>query len=184
MLSALDILFGGALLVAGRRLFWLFVGAIGFIIGVEASIRLFRGDELATILAGLVLGVVFALLAVFVESLAIGLAGFLGGGYIALSLAGLLGMDSNSVGVIAFVVGGIVGVILIIVLFEWALITISSLAGASMVVTGLRLAGSSAGTAFLILLLAGVIIQGLALRRGTTAPKKPSEPTRLNVPRV
>ena len=71
MLAALDVLFGGALLVAGRRLFWLFVGAIGFIIGVEIAIRLFRGTEIVTILAGLVLGAVFALLAVFAESIAI-----------------------------------------------------------------------------------------------------------------
>ncbi len=183
MLSALDVILGGALLLAGRRLFWLLVGAIGFVIGVEVAIRLFGATEIPTVLAGLVLGAVFALLAVFVESLAIGLAGFLGGGYIGVSLAALLGLDNNAVSGIAFVAGGIVGVILIVVLFEWALITISSLAGASMIVTGLRLSGSSAGTAFVILLLAGVIIQGLALRRGTAAPSKPVEPPRLNVPR-
>ncbi len=183
MLAALDVIFGGALLVAGRRLFWLFVGAIGFIVGVEVSIRLFRGTEIVTILAGLVLGAVFALLAVFVESLAIGLAGFLGGGYIGVSLASLLGLDGNAAAGIAFVIGGIVGVILIVVLFEWALITISSLAGASMVVAGLRLTGSAAATAWLVLMLAGVIIQGLALRRGTVAPTKPTEPPRLNVPK-
>lgn len=172
MLAALDVLFGGALLVAGRRLFWLFVGAIGFIIGVEVAIRLFRGTEIMTILAGLVLGAVFALLAIFVESIAIGLAGFLGGGYIVVSLASLLGFNGNAAAAIAFIVGGIAGVILVAALFEWALITISSLAGASMVVTGLRLGGNSAATAFLILVLAGVIIQGLAFRKGGVAPRR------------
>ncbi len=184
MLAALDVIFGGVLLLAGRRLFWFLVGAIGFIIGVEVSIRLFRGTEIPTVVAGLVLGVIFALLAVFVESLAIGLAGFFGGGYIGVSLAGLLGMNGNAAATIAFIVGGIVGVALVVVLFEWALITISALAGASMVVAGLRLGAGAAATAFLILMLAGVIIQGLALRRGTVGPTRPtSQPGQLNVPR-
>lgn len=172
MLGTLDVLFGGALLLAGRRLFWFFVGAIGFVIGVELSIRLFHGTEIFTVLAGLILGVIFAFLAVFAESIAIGVAGFLGGGYIGLSLAGLLGLNGNGAAVISFIAGGILGVILVVALFEWALITISSLVGASMVVAGLRLGGSSAATAFLILLLAGVIIQGLALRRGRAMPRR------------
>jgi hypothetical protein len=175
MLGALDVLLGGALLVAGRRLFWLVVGAIGFIIGVEVAIRLFRGSELSTVLAGLVLGAIFALLAVFVESIAIGLVGFLGGGYVGMSLAGLVGLDGNGAAAIAFVIGGVVGVILIAALFEWALITISSLAGASMVVTGLRLGGSGAVTPYVLLVLAGVVIQGLALRRRGVAPRRANQ---------
>lgn len=172
MLGILDIIFGGALLVAGRRLFWLFVGVIGFIVGVELSIRLFHGNDLFTILAGLVLGLLFALLAVFVETLAIGLSGFLGGGYVGLSIAQMLGSPSNAVLGIAFLVGGVIGVALVYWLFDWALISISSLAGSSMVVTGLHLRSSVAGTAFLVLLIAGVLIQGFAMRRGTTTPNR------------
>jgi hypothetical protein len=37
MLNFLNALFGGALLVAGRKLFWLFVGVIGFIIGIAVQ---------------------------------------------------------------------------------------------------------------------------------------------------
>lgn len=173
LLSVLQVIFGGALLVIGRRLFWLFVGAIGFIVGVEIALRLFHGNELFTVMAGLALGVMFALLAIFVESIAIGLAGFLGGGYVGLSLAALLGMKGSALQAIAFIVGGIVGVILVIALFEWALITISSLAGASMVLAGLHLGPAAAGGAFLILLLAGVIIQGLSMRRETEPPRRP-----------
>ncbi len=172
MLALLDIVFGGALLVAGRRLFWLFVGVIGFIVGVEVSARLFGGTDPVTVLAGLVLGVIFALLAIFVETLAIGLSGFLGGGYVGLSLAELLGLHANAALGAAFVIGGIVGVILVFVLFDWALITISSLAGSSMVVSGLHLRAPAAGTVFLILLLAGVLIQGFALRRSGATPNR------------
>ena len=55
MLNFLNALFGGALLIAGRKLFWLFVGVIGFIIGAQIATRFFHGSELITIIAGLVL---------------------------------------------------------------------------------------------------------------------------------
>ncbi len=166
IINILDLILGGILLVAGRRLFWLLVGAIGFAIGVMIATRFFHGNELTMILAGLVLGVIFALLAIFVESVAIGIAGFLGGGYVLLSIAGMLGLDRGGAWTwIIFVVGGIIGVILVAVLFNWALITISSLAGASLVVAAFGMTAATAGLVYLGLVIAGVLIQGTALRR-------------------
>ena len=172
MLNLLSIIIGGALLVAGRKIFWLFVGAIGFVIGIEIATRFFHGSELTMILAGLVLGLIFAGLAVFVESIAIGIAGFLGGGYVLLSLATMLGFDKGLISGIAFIVGGILGVILVVLLFDWALISISSLAGASIVVRALPLAAATAGLVYLGLLLAGVLMQGSALRNEQRAHNK------------
>ena len=76
MIARLTLLLG-ALLLVGRKLFWLFVGTIGFVIGIQVATRFFHGSELITIVAGLVLGIIFAVLAIFLESIAI--AGFLGG---------------------------------------------------------------------------------------------------------
>ncbi len=166
VLSILDLVLGAILLVAGRRLFWLLVGALGFVIGVTIATRFFHGSELTMILAGLVLGVIFALLAIFLESVAIGIAGFLGGGYVLLSIAGMLGLDRGGiVSWIIFAVGGVIGVILVALLFTWALITISSLAGASMVVAAFGMTAATAGLVFIGLVIAGVLIQGTALRR-------------------
>ncbi len=165
-LALLNLVIGAILLVAGRRLFWLLVGGIGFVIGVMLAQRFFSGNELTMVLAGLVLGAIFALLAIFLESVAIGIAGFLGGGYILLSLAGMLGLDRGGIGSwIIFVVGGIIGVILVALLFNWALITISSLAGASMVVAAFGMTAATAGIVYIILVIAGVLIQGTTLRR-------------------
>ncbi len=170
MLNFLNAIFGGALLIAGRKLFWLFVGVIGFLIGVEVATRFFHGSDLVTIAVGLGLGVIFAILAIFLQTLAIGVAGFLGGGYILLSLAGLFGMDKGVTTWIVFVIGGIIGVALTAWLFDWALITISSLAGSSMVVNAFHFGGSTAALIFIVLVLIGVALQGSALRaeqRGT-----------------
>ena len=166
LVSIVDLVLGAILLVAGRRLFWLLVGAIGFVIGVMLATRFFHGTELTMILAGLVLGIIFALLAIFLESVAIGIAGFLGGGYVLMSIAGMLGLDRGGVETwIIFVVGGVIGVILVAVLFSWALITISSLAGASMVVAAFGMTTATAGLVFIGLVIAGVLIQGTAMRR-------------------
>ena len=165
MLSLLNIILGGTLLVLGRRLFWLFVAAIGFVIGIQAANRFFHGSEITMIVAGLVLGIVFALIAIFVESLAIGIAGFLGGGYVLLSIASLFGLDQGATTWVAFILGGIIGVALIAFLFDWALISISSLAGASMIVGGFHFSSSNGSVIFLVLLIAGVLIQGTELRK-------------------
>jgi hypothetical protein len=163
MLNFINVILGGALLVAGRKLFWLFVGVIGFIIGVEIATRFFHGSQLTTIVVGLALGIIFAILTIFLETLAIGIAGFLGGGYILLSLAGAFGLDKGILTWIIFIIGGFIGAALVAVLFDWALITISALAGSSMIVRALPLASSTAAV-FIVLLLIGVVIQGSALR--------------------
>jgi hypothetical protein len=164
MLGILNVVIGGALLVVGRKIFWLFVGAIGFIIGIQIATRFFHGSELITIFAGLTLGIIFSVLAIFLESIAIGIAGFLGGGYALLGIVTLFSLDHGPIAWIAFIVGGIIGIALVAFLFDWALISISSLAGASMVVGGFHFGPSTGSVVFLVLLIAGVLIQGSELR--------------------
>src|SRR5512146_133518 len=117
LLAILNLVIGAILLVAGRKLFWLLVAGIGFVIGAMLATRFFNGNELTMILAGLVLGAIFALLAIFLESVAIGIAGFLGGGYILLSIAGMLGLDRGGLwSWVIFAIGGIIGIILVALL--------------------------------------------------------------------
>jgi len=165
MLGILNVVFGGALLLFGRKLFWLFVGALGFVVGIQVATRFFHGSELVTIVAGLVLGIIFALLAIFLESIAIAIAGFLGGGYILLNITALFGLDKGVATWLAFIIGGIIGLILVSILFDWALIIISSLAGASMVVSGFNFGIATGGLIFLVLLIVGVLIQASELRK-------------------
>jgi hypothetical protein len=160
----LEVILGSGLLLAGRRLFWLLLGAIGFAVGVETARRFLHGTDLLTLVAAIGLGILFALLAVFIESIAIGLAGFLGGGYVLVTLSAILGLHGRTADITAFVIGGIIGVALVVVLFDWALISISSLAGAAMVVGGLGLGPPIRGPAYLGLLLLGVLVQGFTLR--------------------
>jgi hypothetical protein len=165
MLSVISIILGGALLIAGHRLFWLFVGAAGFVAGLQLATQFWQGPEILAIIVGLVVGVIFALLAIFLQGLAIGVAGFLAGGYILTVLTGMIGLNQGAFSWLVYVIGGIIGVLLVIFLFDWALITLSSLAGASLITQALLLPSGIGGVVFLALVIVGVVIQGSMLQR-------------------
>jgi hypothetical protein len=173
VLGFLNVLLGAGLLVAGRKLFWLLVGAIGFLVGIEIATHLIHTSQVLSIVVALAVGIAFALLAVFLETVAIGLAGFLGGGFASQAATALLGFDRPNVSLIAFVGGGILGVVLVVSLFNWALITISSLAGASMIVRGFGLLPRLGAILYVALFIIGLVFQGMVLRgEGSTSPKQ------------
>lgn len=165
MVSLVTAIVGIGLLLAGRKIFWLFVGGIGFLIGIELARRIAFPSDWMIVVAALGLGLIFALLAVFLESIAIGIAGFLGGGLAAIRIAALFGMEAPVAQQVLFVIGGILGAILIVVLFNWALITISSLAGASMVVSSFAMGGAQRPLVLFLLIIFGVVVQSMAMRR-------------------
>jgi hypothetical protein len=145
---------------------------IGFAIGIQVATRFFHGSELIIVGAGLVFGIIFAILAIFLESISIAIAGFLGGGFILLTIITLFGLDKGIWSWIAFIIGGLIGLAVIAFLFDWALITISSLTGASLVLSGFNIANATAGVIFLVLFIAGVIIQGSELQKNGPTRKK------------
>ena len=167
MLSIISLILGVALLVAGRKLFWLFVGAAGFVAGLQLATQFWQGPELLAIVVGLVVGVIFALLAIFLQGAAIGVAGFLAGGYILTVVADMVGLSQGAFSWIVYVIGGIIGLLLVIFLFDWALITLSSLAGASLVIQALLIPSGIASVVFLALVIVGIVIQGSMLQRET-----------------
>ena len=173
MLGVINVVLGAGLLLAGRKLFWFLVGAIGFMVGLELAQRIQFRSELVLILASLAIGVLFALLAVFVETVAIGIAGFFGGGLVFLRLAALLGLDSPVARTTAFILGAIIGVACVIWLFNVALVVISSAAGASMVASGLVLTDIQRPLLFLALFVIGVVVQFVALGGDRREPQPP-----------
>ena len=165
MLNILNALFGGALLLAGRKLFWLFVAVLGFLAGFQFTSSFWPGPEGLAIIIGLVIGIIFALLAIFLQAIAISVAGFLAGGYILTVLANMIGLESvGALAWVIYIVGGIIGVILVSFLFDWAIITLSSLAGASLIVEAFLPESSMGSLIFFILFIIGVVIQGSILR--------------------
>src|SRR5512144_242585 len=122
-MPVINILVGIILLVAGRRLFWLLLAALGFAFGLMAASQLFHIENATIALAVAVgCGILGALLTIFLERLAVEVAGFLAGAYIASALTG--GGQGGFPSWIVFVVGGIIGLVLVALLFEWALVAL------------------------------------------------------------
>jgi len=161
----LRILSGVGLLVFGRKLFWLFVGLIGFASGIQAATRFFPGQPEWMILAiALTAGVLGALLALFLQWLAIGLAGFLAGAYIVVRFFHVSGLGTSGMNWLFFLIGGIIGLILMVILFDWALIILSSLAGAGLITESVHVDHSSAMLLFIVLVIVGILIQSRLMK--------------------
>jgi hypothetical protein len=172
------ILLGIALLLFGRRLFWLFVGAAGFAAGLEAGAELFQGQsELMVLVGAMILGIIGVLLAIFLQKLAIGIAGFVGGAYLALWAIQAFrngpppeaAVGASGVWIVVLL-GGIVGLVLMLVIFEWALIVLSSTLGAVFIGNSLLqmhvLQHQLADVIIPVLAIVGIVTQaGLRSRR-------------------
>jgi len=161
----LRILAGIALLVLGRKLFWLFVGLIGFVSGIQVATHFFPGQPEWMILAiALTAGVLGALLALFLQWLAIGLAGFFAGAYIVVRLLHVSGLATSGMDWLLFPIGGILGLILIIILFDWALIILSSLVGAGLITQSVHVDHSGAMLLYIALFIAGIVVQSRLMK--------------------
>jgi len=169
--TAVRILVGVVLLILGRKLFWVFVGAAGFIAGLNFAESLFTGAQSWTVLAvALIAAIIGAVLAVFLQKVMVAVAGFLIGGYLILELLRAANVVAQQPWAwVTYLAGGIIGAILVTALFDWALIILSSFAGAVLITRNVDLAGSSAGILALALLILGIIIQaGLMRKRRST----------------
>jgi hypothetical protein len=161
----LKLIAGSALLTLGRKLFWLFVAGVGFFAAIELASRYLHGQpEWMTVLLALGAGLIGALLAIFFQSMAIWLAGFIGGGFFAASLLALLGVDKGALSWIVFLIGGIAGGVLVATFFDWALIILSSLGGASLISGLLHFSRPFSILAFIILFIIGLSVQVRLMR--------------------
>jgi hypothetical protein len=162
MMPVAGVIVGLALLLFGRRLYWVFVAGIGFVTGLEFAPEILPGQpDWVILLAALVAALVGALLAVMAQAFVIGLIGFAAGGSVGLRFVHALGSAGDTPTWIIFLLAGIVGVLLMVWLFKWALIVLSSLAGASLVVAGLapRLSLSHEHAFFVVIAVVGIIFQ-------------------------
>jgi hypothetical protein len=159
-------LIGAIVLLFGRKLFWLCVAAVGFAAGVEIAPHLVHEPSaLLQLTIALVLGVIGAVVAIFLQKIAIAVLGFLAGGKLAGAIAAAFFVHYGQYSTIIFVIGGILGAILLLVLFDWALIVVSSLIGAHLIQGAIVLPPSGSMIVFIGLTVIGILVQTASLRR-------------------
>ncbi len=159
-------LIGLVILLFGRKLFWLCVAAVGFAAGVEMAPHVVsQPTPLLALSFAILLGFLGALLALFLQKIAIGVLGFLAGGKLAVAIAATFYTGSAVNNGIIFLVGGIVGAILLLSVFDLALIFVSSAVGAYMIQQIVALPPVGTALLFVVLLIVGVAVQSASFRR-------------------
>jgi len=155
-----QVIAGLLLLLFGRRLFWLFVALVGFFLGAQIGAAVFANlADWALLCVALVTGLVGAGLAILLQRLAVTAAGAISGGMLAVRIAPLIGLHTE-VGVIAaFIVGALIAAVLLAVLFDPALIVISSLIGGLMVAEAFPLDPAVEPFILVVLVVLGIAIQ-------------------------
>ncbi|RME97454.1 MAG: DUF4203 domain-containing protein [Chloroflexi bacterium] len=160
VLKIITLIAGVAVLVAGRRLFWLTVGAIGFAVSVGLVLNNVDLPSVwLVVIVGLIAGVAGAVLAMLLQKVAVIVAGVLAGAYLLTWLAHGFFPDLGAWQVATLLAGAIIGGILASVLLETALVVLSAVVGAAMIVGVFELQPIISLALFLVLLAIGVLVQ-------------------------
>lgn len=132
---------------------------------LSLALQIFSGQpRWVLILFSLIIGIIGAVLAIFLEKAAVILGGFLAGAYLLTSLVNVLNLG-HTFGWLPYLVGGIMGGLLVAALLEWSLIVLSSLVGALLVIEAVSIKPGLAGAAGLIVFLVGLGIQAAVMSR-------------------
>ncbi len=152
---------GGLLLIFGRKLFWLFVAIVGFLIGMMYIPELLPGQPDQVILTiSLIAGLLGALLSVLLQKLAVGLAGFAAGAYISYYLLQHLTLNVGDFQWLAILAGALIGAVLAGSMYDWALILITSASGAVAIAQHLPISMPISAVIVIGLFIAGIVAQG------------------------
>ena len=166
----LVVLVGIALLLAGRKLYWLALGGIGFFLGLWLAEQILdlrsSGLELGL---GFLIGVLGAFLATAAQRLAIALGGLFIGGFLAYWAAAwavaTLHWQNGPWIWFAVALGSIFGLLVAALLFEASLVALTSLIGALLIAQTSHIGQPHESWLFLILLAVGLIAQSGGSRR-------------------
>lgn len=157
----LSAMIGFAMLIIGRQLFWLSVAGLGFLLGMNYATQFYQGSTEIILLVSLGIGFLGAVLAYALQRAAAGLVGFLAGWYLSIILIGMLNLNLAEYEIVISMIAGIIGVILISILFDWSLIFLSCLTGATIVTQSLQFNPKTNLILFIIIFILGFFIQAI-----------------------
>jgi hypothetical protein len=160
MMNWLSATIGILLLFIGRRLFWLFVACVGFASGYHYCQQIWPiHSPVLVLILSIAAGAVGAIIAIFFQKAAIIIAGFAAGGYVGLSLYNqLAGLPAQAFW-LPYIIGGIVGAVILFFVFDWALIFLSTLIGATLIMQMAALSPGVETTLFIVLVIVGMAFQ-------------------------
>lgn len=154
---------GVTLLTLGRKLFWLFVGCVGFVIGFQMATQYFMMQPFWVVWGvALFCGVIGSLLGLFFQNMAILFGGFAAGATITTYFITVTGLTAFP---LLNIIGGIIGAIVLYALFDWALIALSSMVGATLIMQSLNVHFQAEIIIYAALLALGILFQAFLWRK-------------------
>lgn len=155
-----NIIAGVVLLLFGRKLFWLFLGIAGFLVGMEIT-PMFFGDQPQWIQLSIALGMgcLGAILAILVQRIAFAFGGFFAGMYLALGIGHFFALAPSNTMFFMAIGGGITGAIIATLIMDTAITLLVCLVGAGAIVGELHLDPLINILIFVILVGAGFFFQ-------------------------
>jgi hypothetical protein len=166
--TILPIIVGLLLLLLGRKVIWLFAAAVVFVLSLQLLTQYVHTHTTMLFYVALGLGAITAVATIFLQKILIRVAGFLAGGYLFLSLAHQFATPEALPWWLPFVVGGVLGAVLLSFLFDWALIVLSAATGAFLIVQQFELTRNVGLGLVIALALVGIVVQA----RGRLGGKK------------
>jgi len=168
--TILGLVAGLGLVFFGKKLFWFFVAAAGFLAGYTLAQEYLPPEQGTLVLVtAIAAGVICLLLALLLQKVAVLLGGFLAGGYALLWLAPNLGPVAAIHPAIIFVIGGILGAVLLHMVFDVGLIVLSSLAGSALILEVLHIKDPVRLPLMIVIAIIGIVVQWRA--RGSRPQK-------------
>ena len=156
----LNVIIGILLLFIGRRLFWLFVACVGFASGYHYAQQIWAiQSPILVLILSLAVGALGAIIAILFQKAAIVVAGFAAGGYIVLILFDQFARLPSQMIWLPYIIGGIIGAIILFLVFDWALIFLSTLTGATLIVQIVTFKPWVEIVLFLVLVIVGMLFQ-------------------------
>ncbi|MCS1410143.1 MAG: hypothetical protein M2R45_03332 [Verrucomicrobia subdivision 3 bacterium] len=163
---------GGVLLLFGRKLYWFIIAAAGFVAGTVIGHEVFPPDpQWLVVVASLLVGVVAAILSIFLQRLALRLAGMMAGGFLGYTV--FAAFFAKPWPLVGLALGCLLGFWLMMRLFDWALIILSSLSGMALIVERLPLEREPLLILGLVLAVLGIAIQSSMQNKSAAGKREP-----------
>lgn len=158
--TMLNISIGFITLTTGRQLYWIYAGGIAFITTLLAAPMYFNLPlDNNTLIISIGVGIIVGLLAALLGRVVATLALFLAGGYLLITVPGILGWKTGDISLLLIIIAGVVAVILALTWFDFSFILLSSLTGASLIIQTINLSRFNTIVAYFGMVIFGMITQ-------------------------
>ena len=170
-MAAVQALVGFLTLILGRQYYAVYVGAITFMLARIYIPQFFPKQSISNVsVTSIVAGILVGGLSFSLKRILAIIASFFVGGSLVFGVADIVGLDPAFQTWTAFVIAGVIGAVLTLLAFDFAVIFLSAVYGASLILQSLHLPGFSQLFWLILLAAFGIIVQWVLLQYGHPEP--------------